>query len=513
MSIEASMANSNGRKLRVFISCSEQDEKNVSVLNEYLKESSVETWWYKDDLIPGQDRDLETKIKIHEADIVFICLSDKYWLGGHLAKEVNIALDEANSKPEREIYVIPVNMTEGYDLPAQLKRFQSVNWFGKKQYNFLKKSLIAKAHDIQIKKNEKIIEPMSLPKDFSEEKYSTGTPREYVVNKKQLSRSVWLRRHGLSDNPFSLSSFKGEFDPKLIDSFVIPPGLESSLLYGSLEAPGYTFLVSPSGGGKSSLCRVLTNYYSQTFFSPSILLDGIPVRVLPVNFRINQIDLRNLDTFVDHIIWQSLESAKQRKIIINKYSFSQSDPPLRKLEKFLSQLQKQDINGICVLFDNLGVAKLEALLSIVNWGELVKIRGLILKIFLPVEIMNKHAKSVNSKNLLVGEITWYERDYDLLSLLKRRLRACTLIDDQVRDENYFESFYELKGLFDNRVNAKIPDEFVNYALGCKVPAPRQMWNLGYALLSEHFRVGSGRREDQIINGKVFASVINMLPSS
>jgi hypothetical protein len=83
---------------------------------------------------------------------VLICLSDKYWLGGTLTKEVKIILEEASLKPEREIYVIPVNMTDGYDLPTQLKRFQSVNWFGKKQYHLLKKSLIAKAHDIQKKK-------------------------------------------------------------------------------------------------------------------------------------------------------------------------------------------------------------------------------------------------------------------------------------------------------------------------------------------------------------------------
>lgn len=117
------------RPLRVFLCHASQDKPTVRRLYRYLSQRSAKPWLDQEDLIPGQNWEVEIPKAIEVSDVILVCLSknsvDK---AGYIQKEISFALDKALEKPEGAIYIIPAKLEE-CDIPKRLSRYQSVDLF------------------------------------------------------------------------------------------------------------------------------------------------------------------------------------------------------------------------------------------------------------------------------------------------------------------------------------------------------------------------------------------------
>jgi hypothetical protein len=113
----------------VFICYSSADRERVRELDKRIRVSGVQTWLDKHSLLPGHDWDREIRKSLKDCEIVLACLSSSsVTKDGYVQKEIDIALDVADQKPEGHIYLIPVRL-EPCVIPPRLSRFQWVDLF------------------------------------------------------------------------------------------------------------------------------------------------------------------------------------------------------------------------------------------------------------------------------------------------------------------------------------------------------------------------------------------------
>lgn len=117
------------RQLRVFLCHASQDKPAVRKLYMYLKQHGIQPWLDREDLLPGQDWEVEIPKALFASDVILVCLS-KHSVNkeGYVQKEIAFALDKALEKPEGTIFIIPVKLEE-CDVPNRLKRYQWVEYF------------------------------------------------------------------------------------------------------------------------------------------------------------------------------------------------------------------------------------------------------------------------------------------------------------------------------------------------------------------------------------------------
>lgn len=126
------------RQLRVFLLHARQDEKLVRRLYQrLLREGGADVWLDQEKLQPGQDWVHEIQRAIHSSDVVLACLSEQFnRQGGFRHKELQIALEKANTLPEGWTFLIPTRL-ETCDLPESLRRWQCVDLFERNGYKKL----------------------------------------------------------------------------------------------------------------------------------------------------------------------------------------------------------------------------------------------------------------------------------------------------------------------------------------------------------------------------------------
>lgn len=114
------------RPLRVFLCHASQDKPAVWRLHRYLTQHGVKPWLDQEDLLPGEDWEVEIPNAIYSSDVILVCLSknsvDKE---GYVQKEISFALDKALEKPGK-IFIIPIKLEE-CDIPKRLSRYQWVD--------------------------------------------------------------------------------------------------------------------------------------------------------------------------------------------------------------------------------------------------------------------------------------------------------------------------------------------------------------------------------------------------
>src|SRR5213083_2999721 len=98
------------RCLKVFLCHAHSDAKAVRDLFHYLRREGVDVWLDKESLLPGTDWDREIRKAVRESDVVVVCLSNEFNKAGYKQKEVRIALDTEQEKPEGETYIIPARL-------------------------------------------------------------------------------------------------------------------------------------------------------------------------------------------------------------------------------------------------------------------------------------------------------------------------------------------------------------------------------------------------------------------
>ena len=119
------------RKLRLFLCHASDDKPAVRTLYASLKSLPwIDPWLDEENLLPGQDFDLEIYKATRDADAIIICLSKvSVAKEGYVNKEIRRALDIADEKPEGAIYVIPLRLDDCIPSFERLKKLQWVDYF------------------------------------------------------------------------------------------------------------------------------------------------------------------------------------------------------------------------------------------------------------------------------------------------------------------------------------------------------------------------------------------------
>jgi len=140
------------RPLRVFLCHASQDKPAVRELYERLaSEKWIDPWLDGENLLPGQDFDLEIYKATRDADAIIICLSKvSVAKEGYVNREIRRALDIAQEKAEGAIYVIPLRLDDCNPSFEQLRKLHWLDYFTPNAHEKLLKALHARASALRI---------------------------------------------------------------------------------------------------------------------------------------------------------------------------------------------------------------------------------------------------------------------------------------------------------------------------------------------------------------------------
>jgi hypothetical protein len=143
------------RDLHVFLCHSSDDSFTVEKFYNFLIRDGIDAWLDKKTLIPGQKWEIEIPKAVKKSDVVIVFLSSKsVTKEGFVQKEIKIALDTADEKPDGTIFIIPARL-EDCEIPERLAKFHWVNLFEKDGYEFLFKALRTRADSLDIEINKR----------------------------------------------------------------------------------------------------------------------------------------------------------------------------------------------------------------------------------------------------------------------------------------------------------------------------------------------------------------------
>ena len=129
------------RKLRVFLSHSKLDKERVRNIYETLslqKDIEIDPWLDTEKLLPGDNWMMKVEEAVIASDVVIVCLSEKSLTKqGFIHKEISLALETADLKPEGTIFIIPLRLEE-CDVPKRLSKWQWFDYFENSQGDFNK---------------------------------------------------------------------------------------------------------------------------------------------------------------------------------------------------------------------------------------------------------------------------------------------------------------------------------------------------------------------------------------
>jgi len=136
------------RPLRVFLCHASGDKPAVIKLYDRLIKDGIDAWLDKEKLIPGQNWQIEIPKAVRNSDVVIVCLSSQSInKEGFVQKEIKIALDTADEKPEGTIFIIPARL-ENCNIPERISQYHCVDLFSDNGYEWLLKALYLRANTI-----------------------------------------------------------------------------------------------------------------------------------------------------------------------------------------------------------------------------------------------------------------------------------------------------------------------------------------------------------------------------
>ncbi|MDX2278429.1 MAG: SUMF1/EgtB/PvdO family nonheme iron enzyme [Saprospiraceae bacterium] len=138
------------RKLNVFLCHSSGDKPAVRALYQRLRADGVDPWLDEEDLLPGQKWEQEIPKAVRAADAIVVCLSrSSTTKEGYVQKEIKLALDVAEEKPDGTIFFIPLKL-EDCDIPERLKGWHAGSLEGEKGYERLRSALQLRATQLGV---------------------------------------------------------------------------------------------------------------------------------------------------------------------------------------------------------------------------------------------------------------------------------------------------------------------------------------------------------------------------
>jgi hypothetical protein len=137
------------RPLKVFLCHASADKPKVHELYRDLRKRGIKPWLDKEDLLPGQEWDVEIDKALGSSDAIIICLTknsvDKE---GYIQREIKFALDKALEMPEGRIFLIPLRFEE-CEVPFRLARYQWVDLFEPSGFSKLMRALRYRASQLE----------------------------------------------------------------------------------------------------------------------------------------------------------------------------------------------------------------------------------------------------------------------------------------------------------------------------------------------------------------------------
>ena len=118
------------RPLRVFLSCSAHDLNAARAYYEKFRATGwIQPWLEEENLLSGQDPRLEIEKAVRNADAVLVFLSSRsVSQEGQVQRQLKLALDVADEKPEGTVFVIPIRL-DNCSLPHRLGSWKPVDAF------------------------------------------------------------------------------------------------------------------------------------------------------------------------------------------------------------------------------------------------------------------------------------------------------------------------------------------------------------------------------------------------
>lgn len=172
-----------GNKLHVFLCHSSGDKPAVRKLYQRLKQDGFAPWLDEEDLIPGQDWRHEISVAVRSCHAVVVCLSKgSITKEGYVQKEIRVALDVADEKPQGTIFIIPALLEDGVEVPERLSQLHWVNIFNENGYQKLISALKTKANTLGIN----IFPLRKTPKSLQIFNFN-GAPHPILISLKEHS--------------------------------------------------------------------------------------------------------------------------------------------------------------------------------------------------------------------------------------------------------------------------------------------------------------------------------------
>lgn len=223
------MIGQTNKKLKVFLCHASSDKAAVRKLYDLLLRDGMDAWLDSEKLLPGQDWRFEIPKAVRAADAIIVCVSNQSINHeGYLQKEIKLALDVADEKPDGTIFLIPARL-EDCDPPDRLKHLQRVDLFEEGGYKRLLLSLEARVAHLRIAGTQRRIELDHLVKTF-------GTHSPNDVKELQASLVSFLR----DPNHFSLEDlhrfWQDYIDPIVDWNRMMRVGKSQAELAGDLVA-------------------------------------------------------------------------------------------------------------------------------------------------------------------------------------------------------------------------------------------------------------------------------------
>jgi hypothetical protein len=163
------------RKLRVFLCNGLDDKPTARILYQRLQsEGWIVPWMDEENLLPGQNRELEIEKELEAADVALVCVStqslDKE---GNFQKEVDFLVEVAHKKLKGSIFIIPIRLDD-CEIPRSLRPWLHVD--------FISYDLRESAYQLLLKSLERKFEVVSDKTSKSPSTHWVSSPQPRIVD-------------------------------------------------------------------------------------------------------------------------------------------------------------------------------------------------------------------------------------------------------------------------------------------------------------------------------------------
>lgn len=136
----SALPSTKGTAPLVFLCHASEDKAAVRSYAVRLTDAGFAIWLDEEQLLPGQEWDVEIRKAIERSNAVIVFLSPKSQKRGYIQKEIVRVLDESERQPEGTIFLIPAKI-EPCEVPGRLSKWQWVDLASPDGFNKLCRAL------------------------------------------------------------------------------------------------------------------------------------------------------------------------------------------------------------------------------------------------------------------------------------------------------------------------------------------------------------------------------------